>query len=68
MSAKEKTKRERRTQKQETFCVKYFELGNATEAAKSAGYSPKTAYSIGNENLKKPEIAEAIKNREKKKC
>ena len=52
MSAKEKTKRERCTQKQEAFCVRYFELGNATEAAKLAGYSHKTAYSIGNENLK----------------
>jgi len=31
----------RLTQKQETFCVKYFELGNATEAALIAGYSPK---------------------------
>lgn len=29
------------TQKQETFCVKYFELGNATEAALIAGYAPK---------------------------
>jgi len=26
------------TQKQETFCLKYFELGNATEAARLAGY------------------------------
>ena len=60
MSAKEKTKRERLTQKQETFCVKYFELGNATEAAKLAGYSHKTAYSIGNENLKKPEVQARI--------
>jgi len=51
----------RLTQKQETFCLKYFELGNATEAAKLAGYSPKTAYSIGNENLKKPEIQARIK-------
>lgn len=33
---------------------------NATEAAKRAGYSEKTAYSIGFENLKKPEIQEAI--------
>ena len=33
---------------------------NATEAAKRAGYSEKTAYSIGFENLRKPEIQEAI--------
>ncbi len=31
------------TQKQETFCLKYFELGNASEAAVIAGYSPKYA-------------------------
>ena len=29
---------------------------NATQAAIRAGYSKRTAYSIGNENLKKPEI------------
>lgn len=33
---------------------------NATEAAKRAGYSEKTAYSIGFENLRKPEIQEAV--------
>ncbi|MBA7668333.1 hypothetical protein ES703_76443 [subsurface metagenome] len=33
----------RLTQKQETFCLKYFELGNASEAALVAGYSPKYA-------------------------
>jgi len=33
----------RLTQHQETFCLRYFEIGNATEAALLAGYSPKTA-------------------------
>jgi len=51
----------RLTQKQETFCVKYFELGNATEAAKLAKYSPKTAAVIANENLKKPDIQARLK-------
>ncbi len=46
----------RLTQKQETFCLKYFELGNAGEAARLARYSPKTAYTIGAENLLKPQI------------
>lgn len=46
----------RLTQKQETFCVKYFELGNASEAARLAKYSPKTAAIIGAENLLKPII------------
>ena len=44
------------TQKQETFCLKYFELANATEAAIAAGYSSKTARFIGSENLTKPNI------------
>lgn len=44
------------TIKQEKFITSYIQLGNATKAAILAGYSPKTAYSIANENLKKPEI------------
>ncbi len=43
-------------EKQRAFCEHYAACFNATEAAKKAGYSEKTAYSIGNENLKKPEI------------
>ena len=46
--------------KQQRFCEYYVELANATEAAKRAGYSEKTAYSIGTENLKKPEIQKYI--------
>ena len=46
----------RLTQKQETFCLKYFELGNASEAARLAKYSPHTAAVIGRENLLKPKI------------
>lgn len=49
------------TQKQETFCLKYFELGNATEAAIIAGYSCKTAQTIAAENLGKPMIIERLK-------
>lgn len=37
---------------------------NATQAAIRAGYSQKTAGSVGNENLKKPEIAEEIRRLE----
>lgn len=47
--------------KQQKFCEYYVQSGNATEAAKKAGYSEKTAYSIGTENLKKPEIEKYIK-------
>ena len=48
---------------QQKFADFYIELGNATKAAKKAGYSEKTAYSIGNENLKKPEIKAYIAER-----
>lgn len=48
---------------QQKFVDLYIELGNATQAAKKAGYSEKTAYSIGNENLKKPEIKAYIAER-----
>jgi len=48
------------TQKQETFCLKYFELGNASEAARIALYSSKTAAVMGAENLLKPKIQERI--------
>ena len=56
----------RLTQKQETFCLKYFELGNATEAAKLAKYSPKTAQAIAAENLLKPVIQERLAELRKK--
>lgn len=48
------------TEKQKRFVAEYLVDLNATEAAKRAGYSEKTAYSIGFENLKKPEIQDAI--------
>lgn len=49
--------------RQKAFADFYIECGNATRAAEKAGYSSRTAYSIGNENLKKPEIMEYIKER-----
>lgn len=48
------------TPKQEKFCVEYLIDLNATQAAIRAGYSKRTAYSIGNEILKKPEIKSRI--------
>lgn len=44
------------TEKQKIFCREYILDWNATRAAKAAGYSESTAYSIGSENLTKPEI------------
>lgn len=49
------------TDKQKLFAEEYLIDLNAAQAAIRAGYSEKTAYSIGNENLKKPEIQEYIK-------
>lgn len=46
--------------KQEQFCQQYIKDFNATQAASRAGYSLKTAYSIGSELLKKPEIIARI--------
>jgi phage terminase small subunit len=48
------------TKKQELFVKEYLIDLNATQAAIRAGYSKKTSYSIGEENLKKPVIAAAI--------
>ena len=44
------------TTKQKIFCDEYLKSGNAKEAAIKAGYSPKTAKSIGQENLTKPDL------------
>ena len=51
------------TAKQMRFCDEYLIDMNATQAAIRAGYSKKTAYSIGVENLKKPEIKKQIEER-----
>lgn len=51
------------TDKQIVFCDEYLKDFNASKAAIRAGYSPKTAYSIGNENLRKPEIKKHIANK-----
>ena len=48
------------TDKQLRFIAEYSRDCNATQAAIRAGYSPKTAYSIGQELLKKPEIQKAM--------
>ena len=47
-------------ERQKAFADYYIQTGNATEAAKRAGYSEKTAYAIGNENLNKLEVSEYI--------
>lgn len=51
------------TERQKKFADYYLECGNATEAAKRAGYSEKTARQIGTENLSKPSISAYINQR-----
>jgi phage terminase small subunit len=46
--------------KQRRFVEEYLVDLNATQAAIRAGYSQKTAASVGHENLRKPEIQSAI--------
>lgn len=53
------------TPKQKAFADYYIEIGNATEAAKKAGYSEKTAGQIAEQNLKKLEILQYIAERTK---
>lgn len=48
------------SEKQKAFSDYFIETLNETEAAKRAGYSEKTARSIGSENLTKPYIKEYI--------
>lgn len=51
------------TIKQQRFCDEYIRLGEITQAAINAGYSTKTAYNIGKENLDKPSIKAYIDKR-----
>lgn len=51
------------TAKQEAFIDEYMKCRNGAEAARRAGYSQRTARSIGAENLAKPDIQEEIKRR-----
>ena len=52
--------RKRLTQKQEMFCVKYFETGKVAQSAIAAGYSPRSADITGSVNLRIPLIAARI--------
>lgn len=60
MSEAQETSPRKLTAKQQAFVHEYIVDLNATQAAIRAGYSEDTAYSIGHENLGKPEIAAAI--------
>lgn len=51
----------RLTERQERFCREYVVDYNATQAAIRAGYSKKTARSVGSENLTKPDILARVR-------
>lgn len=51
------------TPKQKAFADHYLKCGNATEAAKKAGYSEKAARQIATENLSKPSVSAYIADR-----
>jgi phage terminase small subunit len=53
----------RLTKKQRAFIDAYLVCWNAAEAARRAGYSERTARSIGSENLTKPDVAAEIEQR-----
>lgn len=48
------------TPKQKAFADYYIETGNATEAARKAGYRESSARQIGTENLSKPSVSAYI--------
>ena len=50
-------------EKQKRFVDYYIQTCNATEPAKKAGYSPKSAYGAGCELLKNPKIQDALQSR-----
>lgn len=50
-------------EKQKAFADYYIETNNATEAAKKAGYSEKTAHAIGSRLLKDVKVSSYIKER-----
>lgn len=60
------------TPKQKAFADYYIETGNASEAARRAGYSKKTAGGQGAENLRKPQIsayiAERMNSQDRERC
>ena len=51
------------TKKQELFIDSYIKTKNASKSAREAGYSMRTAYSMGQQNLNKIEIKTEIEKR-----
>lgn len=60
MAKKSDKKKKKLTPKQELFCREYMIDNHITNAAIRAGYKETSAYSMGSENMNKPEIQERI--------
>lgn len=48
------------TGKQRLFVIRYLQHFNATRAAREAGYSPRSCYVQGSQNLAKPRVRSAV--------
>lgn len=49
------------TPKQQRFADEYIKSGNAADAARKAGYGKRSARSVGQENLTKPDIKQVYR-------
>jgi len=58
-----KHKLKKPTLKQEKLVEGVIQHGNATKAARDAGYSPRSASALASRNLRRPDIQEQIKAR-----
>src|SRR5258708_7713256 len=58
-----KTRSHKSTLKQEKFIENFIRHGNASRAAREAGYSPRSAAVIASRNLNRKDIQERIKSR-----
>lgn len=63
MSADDAKKKRELTNKERLFVEHYLICWNASEAARRAGYSEKSAYQSGCANMKKPNVSRAIEAR-----
>lgn len=63
MAGDDVDKKKRLTSKERLFVEEYLNCWNASEAARRAGYSAKSAYQSGCANMKKPNILRAIEAR-----
>ena len=61
LESRQRMSRAKLSIKQQRFVEQYVSLGNATQAARMAGYKPKAARQMASENLSKPAIDLAVK-------